>query len=87
MTMWFDERYAELKDDDADAVQVIFGDYTTKCYVPGERVVALETLVRDMWFKNIGRMDSCGWCVMGCDDDEKCDFQERMRELGIEGLR
>jgi hypothetical protein len=47
------------------------------------REVELESLVRDMWFKNIGRMDHCGWCVMGCYEAERCDFQERMEELGI----
>ena len=48
-----------------------------------ERIGELESLVRDMWFKNIGRMDSCGWCVMGCDDPEDCSFYERMAALGL----
>ena len=48
-----------------------------------DRVADLEQLVRDMWFKNIGRMDSCGWCVIGCDDAEHCELQERIAALGI----
>ena len=47
------------------------------------RNTLLEALVRDMWFKNIGRMDSCGWCVIGCDDAERCELQERMAALGL----
>jgi hypothetical protein len=44
----------------------------------------LRELVRDMWFKNLGRMDyPCSWCVIGCAGDD-CDFDRRMSELGIE---
>lgn len=43
-----------------------------------------DALIRDMWFKNLGRSDGgCGWCVMGCENEEACDFERRMRELGI----
>jgi hypothetical protein len=44
----------------------------------------LRELVRDMWLKNLGRMDyPCSWCVIGCAGDD-CDFDRRMSELGIE---
>ena len=44
----------------------------------------LRELARDMWSKNLGRMDNpCSWCVMGCAGDD-CDFERRMGELEIE---
>ena len=54
-----------------------------QCAEKDERIAKLESLVRDMWFKNLGRMDECGWCVIGCEDAEDCELHERMCELGI----
>ena len=48
-----------------------------------QRVDELESLARDMWFKNIGRMEHCGWCVIGCEDEEHCELAERMDALGL----
>lgn len=70
--------------DQIDKLRTLNGELCAEINEKDRRIRELESLVRDMWFKNIGRMDSCGWCVIGCDDAEHCELQERIAALGVE---